>query len=725
MLNDKISKRPKSGKQCLLRPLTVRSRIPFKTINNEVNKYNETGFKNIYPKNIFTQNDDKETKDSSNSNKEIKNNIVESFDNGKAKDIYNAIISNELKKFEDLNDKKEKLKNINLLEKDYDDLYEWSNLVNNSRPISSYTRFNKKTINPKKENNKINEINKNIKKNIKHTIIECDNKQNQPKQKSKNSIQKNRPMSVYFQRNKSSYYNINNYFKENLKTFSDRIKIAIKPKLKSNSYQLKHQIKTQRKLSAQKELELNKRLNVEDINIEKQNLIIAAERKNPIPLLQSIFKQIYPGEEIIKENVKMYYNTMKPFPNEDRDIPIDYTKNDRLRWIEEMKRNRMDKKLKFNKSDLDNHNNYNNNNNYNNLYNNNNNLDKGNNLILSNYNENDPYIQLFNRISDHNIKQNNDIINDYEKKNINETEKYYNPILKNFDNTFNKKKLIINENKNDIKNLKNNEKSEDKIDKNVNNNNVNLRPKTGFKPVNSIINNPWGKRPLTSIRKNNNLNLISNLEQNINDNNNSNELSIHKNNNYDPYSDYEYSSSISLPMKTLSNVGNISYDKINKIMQEKHLNSNKLKYDILSKNNKKYNEEQIYIPKKRNYKRTFSFSKGYNSNRTINNKENNKWNGYYKKNEINFYNFDDIFDGLLNKNNNNNNNNSYTLNYFKNFGGKYYSSSNNVNVKRKRNSQFKKLNNLYTESRYSKDEPEVDYIDESIFCKINSSMQKK
>ena len=64
--------------------------------------------------------------------------------------------------------------------------------------------------------------------------------------------------------------NINNYFKENLKTFSERIKI-IKPKLKSNSYQLKHEIKNQRILSAKKELELNKRLNSEEeINLEKK-----------------------------------------------------------------------------------------------------------------------------------------------------------------------------------------------------------------------------------------------------------------------------------------------------------------------------------------------------------------------------------------------------------------------------------------------------------------------
>ena len=79
--------------------------------------------------------------------------------------------------FDDINEKKEKLKKINLIEKDYEDLYEWSNLLSNSRPISSYTTLNKKTLNIKNEDNKTNESNKNknIKKNLKHTIIECNN----------------------------------------------------------------------------------------------------------------------------------------------------------------------------------------------------------------------------------------------------------------------------------------------------------------------------------------------------------------------------------------------------------------------------------------------------------------------------------------------------------------------------------------------------------------------
>ena len=630
MLNEKIIKRPKSGKPSLLRPLTVRQKIPFKTIYNEFNKPINNIVKNINSKNILNY-DKIETKDSNNSNKD---NILSSLENSKTKDTFNTLLSNELKNLDELNEKKEKLKNINLIEKDCDDLYEWSNLLNNSRPISSYTTLNKKAFNANNEENKINKPNKpnknrNIKKNIKHTIIECDNKQNQ-KQKSKNSIKKThkiiKPMSVYSQRNNSSYFyfskTINNYFKENLKTFSERIKI-IKPKLKSNSYQLKHEIKNQRILSAKKELELNKRLNSEEeINLEKKNLIIAAERNNPIPLLQSIFKQVYPGEEIIKENIKMYYNTMKPFHNEDNRDPIDYTKNDRLRWIEEMKRNKMEKKLKYNKSDIENYN-----------------IDDRN-LILSYYNNNDPYIQMFNRILDNKIKQNSDINNNNVKKDI--IEKCYNPILQNVDYNFNTKNLI-KENKNNINNnQKNDEKKEEIIDKKETNNVFNnIRPKTGFKPVNLIINNPWAKRPLTSIRKNNNL--YSNNDQYINDN--SKELVINKNNNnnYEQLSDFEYSSCNSLPTKTLSNVGNISYDKINKMIQQKHLKSNKLK-------NKKYNEEEICIPKKRDYKKTLSFNKGYYSSRTIKNKENNKWNGYYNKNEINFYNFDDIFNNLLNKN---------------------------------------------------------------------------
>ena len=726
MLNEKILKRPKSGKPTLLRPLTGRPKFPFQTNNNQNNIYNNILHKNLnHKKNILTQNEDKiERKFITNSNKTIeKTHFLESLKSGNDKDSLNTILINELQNFDDINEKKEKLKKINLIEKDYEDLYEWSNLLSNSRPISSYTTLNKKTLNIKNEDNKTNESNKNknLKKNLKHTVIECNN--NQPKiNKSKNAIKRNisrsRPISVYSQRNNSSYSlfskTINDYYKENLKTFSERINV-LKPKLKSNSYQLKHEIKTQRILSSKKERELKKRLNSEQINLEKQNLIIAAERKNPIPLLQSIFKQIHPGREVIKENVKMYYNTMKPFPGENADGDtgeVDYTKNDRWRWIQEMKKNRMKKKLKFNKSDM-----------YEYIYNNNNNnYNEEKNLVLSYYNKNDPYIQMFNNI----IENNN--LNERKENN----EKCFNPILQNFDNNFNSKRLIINENKNNIKYINNNDerKVENFNKKEIIQNMKNMRPKTGFKP-NHIINNPWAKRPQTSNRMRNNEHndIYSNLKQSIKE---TSQEFLNNYNNYEPYSDMEYSSSNSLPVKTISNVGNISYDKINKIIKKRKFGKSLVNdYFITSagivRNNldnkcKKYHEEHTYIPKGINFKKNLSCNKACYSNRTMKNKENNKWNGYYNKNEINYYNFDDIIDSTLNKNNKQNN--MYTLNYFKNIGGKYYSSSNNINVKKNRNNKFKKLNNIYTDSRYSKDDLDVEYVDEAVSSKTNSTFQK-
>ena len=44
-----------------------------------------------------------------------------------------------------------------MIERDYDDLYEWTNLFNNSRPLSSYVSIKKPKIDMK-ENNKIQEF---------------------------------------------------------------------------------------------------------------------------------------------------------------------------------------------------------------------------------------------------------------------------------------------------------------------------------------------------------------------------------------------------------------------------------------------------------------------------------------------------------------------------------------------------------------------------------------
>ena len=652
MKNGKIENRPKSGKPFLLRPL----KNPFKNINNENIKNNNlfsTNNKNI---NFLTQNGKKEK---SNLNK-----LNE-------KDVYYDFFYNNFQNFDDINEKKEKLKSINLIEKDnedYEELYNWSNILNNARPISAYTTLNNKTSKIKNNSKEIDLDFQNKKKKLKHTEIECYNQNNKKnsnfKKPVKKKIQRIRPMSTYSPRNNSSLYSfsktINDYYKHNLKTFSERLK----PKLKSNSFKLKSQIKTQRILSARKEKELNIKRNIEEINLEKKDLIMAKDRKNPIPLLKSIFNQVYPindiNQEIIKEN-----NTNSINNN-------------------------------INKSNNTGFNN-NNNNYYNNSFNSNLNEEKK--LILSYYNKNDHYLQIFNRLMiDNNIKCNNDI-NKINNNNIEkDNEIYYNPILQNFGINFNQKKLmIINENKNNIQNLKKEENLK---------NNKNIRPKTGFRPTNSIINNPWKKRPQTSnIRKYNNEAYMNN-EQKERDNN-IYEISFNK----EGYSELDYSSNNSLPIKTLSNIGNTSYDKINKMIKERKIDMKNLKNKYSNQNN--MNKKRI------NNKKNWSYS-----NKIVNKKENNKWNGYYNKNrnEVNIYNFDDIIDNLLLKKNNiNNNNDLYSLNYYKNIGGKYYSSSNNVNVKKNRNDINKKIKNLHNEFKYSKDDPEADYINEPVSSKATSS----
>ena len=707
MLIEKISNRPLSGKPTKLRPLTGKPKISFRNSNIDSKNYNNFQNTNNLKNKILNQNSDKndikEIMDSNNIKDQtiIKKENSKSFINGIDKD---SILSYFLyiQKNDNLDEKREKLKNINLIESDYEDLYEWSNLVNGPRPMSRHLTLNKKKLNNKNEENKIDEfnrnVNKNIKQNLKHTILEYDNNKKKLNfNKNKHNLH-SRPISVFSQRNNSSlssFYlskTINDNYKGNLKTVSSKAN-SINPKLKSNSYQLKNEIKKQRILSSKKEKQIKKRLSSEQINFDKQKLFIAGQRKNSLPFLESIFGEIYPGKEVIKDHIKMYFNTMKPFnskaESDDDFIMVDYTKNDRARWKKEMKRIKMKKKLKNSKSDLDN---------YNYIYNNNYNINEKKNLVLSYYNQNDPYIKLFNKIID---KKNN--INNNEKNNL--SENYFNPILQKFDDNFNKKKLIIND---DIDNMKNYiEKIEEKLEeKKINNNIQNIKSKTGITMPNLNINNPLGKRPQTSIIN----------KKNIKDNSD-----VNKENNDDSNLNLEYIPSNSFPLKTLSNVGNSSYDKINQRLKKRKFEAIQLKHDYFITNiefmNKykkcntlKYNEEQTYIPKRKKYKKALSLNQIHNPKRNIK-KENNKWKENDKyNNKINYYNFDCMIDGLFNKNNKKDD--LHMLNYFENIGNKIYSYSNNVKVTQKGNYRIKKLNHIYSSKGYSKDNLEKDFVDE-------------
>ena len=149
---------------------------------------------------------------------------------------------------------------------------------------------------------------------------------------------------------------------------------------------------------------------------------------------------------------------------------------------------------------------------------------------------------------------------------------------------------------------KKNKKKEDDLKTNKINQKVknlkNIRPKTGFKPPNTIINNPWAKRPQTSnIRK-----YQQAIEPIFSNYDKSTDLANSFNNN-------------SFPIKTSTNTGNIQSDNMNKIIKERKLNMNNINYDYTNEA-KEFNNN---IPsKKRNIKKNLSFNKTY---RNTNNKE--------------------------------------------------------------------------------------------------------
>ena len=160
-------------------------------------------------------------------------------------------------------------------------------------------------------------------------------------------------MSVYSPRvNTCSFYFSNafsDYYKEDLKSFSNKLKI-LKAKVKSNPSHLKHEIKEQRKIALNKERKLNQIIDSNKIVFDKEDLIIAADRKNPKPLLKSIFRTNYPDKEVMKENIKMYYNTMKPMGNWDESV--DFTKNDRWGFCEKFSEMRGGVKKEYNNKEI-------------------------------------------------------------------------------------------------------------------------------------------------------------------------------------------------------------------------------------------------------------------------------------------------------------------------------------------------------------------------------------
>lgn len=251
--------------------------------------------------------------------------------------------------FEFLYPEKTKLNDIDLYEKNNRyEIYDWQNLFNNFTSINSYIRVNNNLNNK----NKINESNSS---NFEQSFSTKQIKNFFEDSFVKYRTEKPRPKSMYSNK-KSNYSNTYNNFEfEDYKLYSIPI---ILNKLKVNWFKFRHKLYMGNKTCYQYEKELSKKYN----DIDTDDLIIAAQKRNPLPLLKRLYKEKHGTVFDIKK--KLSLNMIKSYAKNFRNIA------DKYRLTQEKISKRYQKLYDDNMNNK--------------------------NLILDNYNVKDPHIILFN-----------------------------------------------------------------------------------------------------------------------------------------------------------------------------------------------------------------------------------------------------------------------------------------------------------------------------------------
>ena len=401
--------------------------------------------------------------------------------------------------------KMKNLNNINLLEKQIDNLYKWENLFNNFTPIESY--ISKKKPMNKNETEKDTDENKEFESPI--LLVDLPeskmnlyfrrknhNYNSLSHEKKINSSKKNlniRPMSMYSPRTDNScfYYSstFSDYYKEDFKTFIEKIPM-LKAKLKINSGKLRKEIYNKNYGLNNKLKILEEKRKDKSIEFNKLHLIIAGERKNPLPLVKSVFFQKYFPQNNSNENQNNNNNEL----------------NNNILWNE-----------------LDN----NASNNYGYKF--------QNRLLLSYYDVNDPSLALFNQ----KLNQNNkNIKNNY--KNINNTT--------NNIRVYQTKEIHL-------KKVKEIQKDHEIPQKKIKSKNAKIKIRLDLSEKSIGTNAP------------NKINTTNLKTRSLTTTNNNIKLTLSKENK--DITLPEYKSPNSFPLKISSDVGNISYNKIKKFIKEK------------------------------------------------------------------------------------------------------------------------------------------------------------
>ena len=368
---------------------------------NEISNPNENGDSNIY--NL--------------DNNEVLDNLIKLSGN---EEVYKELKEETGKIKRLLFQSKEKLSNINLYEKQRDDIdiYQWNNLFNRSIPITAYVASSSYIKNQIKK--KENEENKNAsetkeeKDSIKHPIILVDlTNEEMKKYLPPEPIGAQAPNVIRFQQlpfkgdsNNVFYFSnaFNDYYKMDFKKFTE-IMPVLKAKKRCESARLTRQIKETKKFFKNEEKtkeymnrEMSNRLN--NLYIEQQYISLSKKSKNIQPLMSSIRAQIYPGKgDDLTKNSKLYFKSNKPLGSERDRNSIDYSINERDYQRNELHRIRSTKKRP--KSTI---------------------KDK---LHLSKYDVNDPDVAIFRKLEIFEENNNDEENNINDKKNLLENQEKY------------------------------------------------------------------------------------------------------------------------------------------------------------------------------------------------------------------------------------------------------------------------------------------------------------
>ena len=577
---------------------------------------------------------------------------------------------------------KEKIKNINLFEKIIPDIYNWDKLLLNSIPIDRYfstEKYNKKfkiyrpvtekenksqikkenkmlqTTIPNKNNYKENNSTLNLNKSTKNN----ENNYKKNSKKTDNIVDYKKGINILCQLPNES---LNNYYA----TISEKRKKApeLAPRLKMKNQNLQNEIKIQRVLSFNKEIKLNVLLSeeLEKDNFKNEDLIIAAKRKNADILIKNYDK-----------NNKKFFKTLKSYDN-----------------LDNIKKN----KNIFRKG----------------------NKRKNKGLILSFYDENNPYLKIFDDIAYRkSVKNKNTEKEDYEIIKPTLKRNFFSALNLNINNfsNFNIYNEIDKDNKYDSSERKSYRKENNRRRIQLPNHYFknNETPKSTKNP--NTVN---GEEENKNISKNENDNIKRpmssyNLKSKVHKKYGFAQVNINENKSNFSEEQKTLNYIQSFPRKLSSKVGNIIYDKINKMIKSKSKKNLKLK---LKKNNFNYNynyndKRYIKLSSKINYIYKYENSEDSKNNKIIPKYENlekninNKGLSNIKDINNNYYIFEDdykyeniknkinFFDTkLILKNIKKSSRNPFSKN--NQIGNNYFSCSNNyiVNTKRKNKNKYLK-----------------------------------